>query len=115
MEQEFDRWTWLQAADIVFVPYTRAGWSMVAAEAMALGKAVLVRRAGGLPDMGTENVNIEIFENDDEVLFMLLELLNSPIHRESLGSAARARASERFTIERCAREHAKIYRDLLSR
>lgn len=115
VERNFDRWRWLQAAEIVVVPYTRAGWSMVAAEAMALGKALLVRDAGGLPEMGTENLNIEVFENNDEVLFMLLELLNSPIHRESLGNAAQARASERFTIERCAREHAKIYRDLLSR
>lgn len=115
VERDYDRWRWMMAAEIVVVPYTRAGFSMVAAEAMAMGKPVVLRDAGGLSEMGVQNVSIELFENDDELLFVLLELLNSPIHRESLGDAARIRANERFGIERCSKEHFGFYRDLLSR
>lgn len=111
----FDKWMWLAACDIVVAPYERAGFSMAAAEAMRFGKVVLMRRAGGLPDMGTENVNIELFENDDDLLFCLIELLNSPIHRESVSDSAAIRAESGFDLERCAREHAQLYRDLLTR
>lgn len=115
VERNFDKWRWLQAAEVVVVPSTRAGFSMTAAEAMMMGKPVVMRRAGGLAEMGVENVSIELFDNDEDLLYVLLELLNSPIHRESVGEAAQIRAEDRFLLERCAKDHARLYRDLLTR
>lgn len=112
---EFDKWLWLQAAEIVVVPSRRAGFSMVAAEAMMLGKPVLVRRTGGLADMGIENVSLEVFDEDDDLLFVLLELLNSPIHLDSVGEAGRYRAEDRFDLGKCVNKHVNLYRDLTSR
>lgn len=115
VDDSFDKWEWLSAADIVLVPYERAGFSMVAAEAMRMGKVVVARRAGGLSEMGTENVNLELFDHDDDLLYTMLQILNSPIHQETIGSSAAIRAEDWFDLERCAREHAQIYRELVNR
>lgn len=111
----FDRMRWLQAAEVVVVSDERAGFSMTAGEAMMLGRAVIVRRAGGLPEMGVENVHIEVFEGGLDLTELVLDVLTAPIHREAMGDAARVRALDRFNLGLCAAEHARIYRDLLAR
>lgn len=111
---DFDQWLWLSAADLILVPGNRKGFSVTAAYAMLMGKPVLARKAGGLPEMGVENVSLDLFEKDEEIFYSLYEILNAPIHANSLGNAARIRAEDRFDLQRCAADHARLYRDLLS-
>lgn len=105
----------MRGADLVVVPSRRSGFSMVAAEAMLLESPVLLRRTGGLPEMGMEDVNIAVFDHDEELGLRIIEWLEAPIRRESLGKAARYRALEGFDPESGARQMARIYRDLLAR
>jgi len=112
MEQSVDAIPWLTAADVVVVPHRRCGFSMVAAEAMAIGKPVLARETGGLAEMGVRDVSIDLFESDEDLPYAVMDLLGSSILRESLGLAARARAYERFSLRDSVRAYSELYHDL---
>lgn len=53
------------AARLVAVPSRREGFGMVAAEALAAGRAVVGTRVGGLPDLVTDGVNGALVPPDD--------------------------------------------------
>lgn len=111
----FSKWDWICAADLVVVPSRRAGFSLVAAEAMWAGVPVLARETGGLPEMGVRDVSLELFEEDGDLPYCMTELMAGPVHLASLGSAGRARAADRFDLRECARRHAELYREAVSR
>ncbi len=112
VEGKVDAQQWFTAADVVVVPHRRCGFSMVAAEAMALGKPVLARETGGLAEMGVRDVSIDLFEADEDLPYAVMDLLGSSILRESLGLAARARAYERFSLRDSVRAYSELYHDL---
>ena len=109
-----DKWMWLAAADLVVVPSRRVGFSMVAAEAMQAATPVLVRQAGGLGDMGNEDVSLAIFYDDDWLGDRISSLLGAPEVIRNIGYAGQVRANDYFDIAECARRHANAYRDLLA-
>jgi glycosyltransferase involved in cell wall biosynthesis len=53
------------AARVVAVPSRREGFGMVAAEALAAGRAVVGTRVGGLPDLVTDGVTGTLVAPDD--------------------------------------------------
>jgi glycosyltransferase involved in cell wall biosynthesis len=53
------------AARLVAVPSRREGFGMVAAEALAAGRAVVGTRVGGLPDVVTDGVTGTLVAPDD--------------------------------------------------
>lgn len=109
-----DRLLWLSAADAVLVPSERAGFSMVAAEAMSRAKPVVMRDSGGLHEMGVRSVSIELFAIDDEATPVLNDVFHSPVHAAGLGQAARARAYDRFNVQDCARLMSEIAQESLA-
>lgn len=109
-----DKWMWLRAADIVVVPSRRAGFSMVAGEAMMAGAPVLARRTGGLPEMGHEDVSIAFFHDDDDLGDKLSSLLAEPVLLQTQAYSGQVRVEDQYQIAEAGRRHATLYRDLLA-
>jgi glycosyltransferase involved in cell wall biosynthesis len=102
---------WLAGADLVVVPYRRAGWSRLAVEAMSLGVPVLLRASGGLTEIGVSEVSAWHFAGDEKLGPFLSELLAAPLRRESAGLAGRAWVADRLSVERNAKRLAGMYRE----
>jgi glycosyltransferase involved in cell wall biosynthesis/uncharacterized membrane protein YbhN (UPF0104 family) len=56
---------WFARARLVAVPSRREGFGLVAAEALAAGRAVVASRVGGLPDVITDGVTGRLVPPDD--------------------------------------------------
>ncbi len=91
-----DPLSWISAADIVVVPSRQDPFPLVTLEAMALGKAVVGTRVGGIPDqLGDAGLLVE--PEDPAGLALAVErLCTDPALRERLGAAARHRAETLF-------------------
>lgn len=101
----------LDAFDLIVVPSTRQGFSMVAAEAMLLGQTVLLRRTGGLPEMIDERVSGFLFDSDADLGDTAAGLLQSPMTLGVVGNAARVRAEDRFDRRVCAEAVARACKE----
>lgn len=95
--------TLLAAASIVVVPSRRAGFSMVALEAMRLGTPVMVRNSGGLPEMVDHDVSGFVFESDEDMASQLTEVLGLELTLQTVGHGGKIRALERHRIDRTAK------------
>jgi len=84
---------------------------MVAREAMAYGRAVVVTAVGGLVDAVEDGVTgILVAPRSSRLLRRAIEqLLENPAQRVALGRAARQRCIERVGWESMARELRKVY------
>jgi len=89
---------------------------MVVLEAMASGLPVAASRVGGIPDLIEDGKDGLLFEPGDiEDLARCIErLIHNPEVRSGLANAARETAYKRFHSEIIAREHVRIYKELLS-
>jgi glycosyltransferase involved in cell wall biosynthesis len=98
-------------AAIVVVPSVLEGFGLVAAEAMALGCAVIVTDCPGLNSLVRHNqTGILIPANDAKALAASIsDLLSNPKKAEALGGAAKAEAAVRFRYERGVAEMQVIY------
>lgn len=115
MQKTLDPWHFLQAADLVIVPARRAGFSMSAAMAMSLGKAVLARELPSLRELGVPDVSMEFFEGDDDAYYRAMDMLSAPVYLETLGAAAKTRAEDYLSLDRCAREFRDLIRDIVTK
>jgi glycosyltransferase involved in cell wall biosynthesis len=90
----------LAALDVVAVPSWNEAFSLVTAEAMAAGRAVVASRAGALVDLVThEETGLLIEPRDPRALADALERLAAdPVLAERLGREAR-RSASRFERE----------------
>ncbi|MBX3112185.1 MAG: glycosyltransferase family 4 protein [Fimbriimonadaceae bacterium] len=103
----------LRAADLLVVAKRRAAFSMVALEAMAVGTPVCLRRLGGLPDMGVEDLSIALFDDDEDLAGTISSLFNAPHYLESLADSARTRATDWYGIDESAYRHSRLYKEVL--
>ncbi len=110
-----DPWILLSAADVVFVPARRAGFSMSAGMAMQLGKPVLARDLNALREIGVRDVSMEFFEDGDDAFYRLMDMLAAPMYLESFGNAALTRARDYLDMDRCAREMHALLSEVASR
>ncbi len=108
-----DRWAFLRAVDLLVVPSPRAGFSLAAAEAMALGTPVLLLDGGGLSEMGTPGASVFVFRDEAALGGALAELRGQELRLEAAGNAGRVQAAERFGLDRFARDLVRVYRDVL--
>jgi glycosyltransferase involved in cell wall biosynthesis len=92
----FDVSPWLAAASVCVVPTRLASTSLLGLEAMAMGRPVLFREAGGLPELVVERTSGFLFLDDDSLGDHLGSLLQMPLTLESVGAAARVRAETAF-------------------
>ncbi|MFM9872821.1 MAG: hypothetical protein ACKVQS_05075 [Fimbriimonadaceae bacterium] len=110
-----DPWVLIQAADVVLCPDRRAGFKMAAAMGMALAKPVVCRELSSLREIGVPDVSMEFFDSDDDAYYQMLDLMGAPVYMESLGLAARARAEDYLSLDRCVENFARMIRDSAGR
>lgn len=87
--------------DIVWVPSMYDNFPIIALEAMACGKAVVVADSGGLPEMITDGATGLVFPvgNSDLLAARTAELFESPELAWRLGENAR-----RYAVENCSED-----------
>jgi sugar transferase (PEP-CTERM/EpsH1 system associated) len=107
----------LGAMDVFVLPSVREGMSNALLEAMAAGLPVIAMRVGGNPEIIEDGRSGWLLPpGDAEVLADRLgQLAASPALRERLGSEARRRVLECFTLERMLAEYRTLYLELAGR
>lgn len=105
----------LGSFDVFTLASRYEGLSIALIEAMALGKAVVVTRAGGLPEVVTDGEDGLLVPTGDVPALAdgLIMLLRDGTLRERLGCAARRRAGD-FDIRRTVRRTEEVYEELLA-
>jgi glycosyltransferase involved in cell wall biosynthesis len=98
--------------DLFVGPKARAGTSIAAMEAMAEGVPVLLRNAGGFPEIILEDISGYLFEGDEQLGSRIGELLSMPMALETVGRAGRMRILERLTLEQSALSTVETYRSI---
>jgi glycosyltransferase involved in cell wall biosynthesis len=103
--------------DVFVLPSLREGMSNTLLEAMACGLPVLASNVGGNPEIIENNLNGSLFAPGDvEWLANKLQLLASnPSLIHELGTAARNRAIESFSLSRMLDSYRSFYLELASR
>jgi sugar transferase (PEP-CTERM/EpsH1 system associated) len=107
----------LNAMDVFALPSLNEGMSNTLLEAMACGLPVLATNVGGNPEIIENNVNGCLFAPGDaawlaEKLHLLAE---NPVLIHQLGTAARNRAIESFSLSRMLDRYRSFYLDLAAR
>jgi glycosyltransferase involved in cell wall biosynthesis len=106
-----DARAWLPACDVYVNSSISEGVSLTVLEAMAAGLPIVATRVGGTPEVVDESCGVLVAPRNPAALREALSALASdPGCRRRLGEAARARVSERFTLERMVNEYRRVYR-----
>ena len=109
----------LAEADIFVLPtwnrWRVEGCPVALLEGMAAGKACVATRVAGSMDLIEDGVSGMLVkpENTDELASALQLLVDSPELRIKLGSRARQRAVDRYSIEREVEAHERLYLELV--
>jgi glycosyltransferase involved in cell wall biosynthesis len=92
---------WMCEMDIVVSTTFGEGFGMVIVEAMALGKAVVATRSGGVPEIVNDGIDGRLVPPGDiaALVRVLSQLIDSPQARRTLGEAAQRRAND-FSVPR---------------
>jgi glycosyltransferase involved in cell wall biosynthesis len=101
----------VRAADVVVVPSRYDGMALVTLEAMACGAAIVATRVAGSSCL--DGAGILVPPEDPRSLAEAVDaLLAMPSERERLGSAARAQAVERYSLESSVEHTLALWRAL---
>jgi glycosyltransferase involved in cell wall biosynthesis len=102
----------LERASVVVAPSEREGFGLAAAEAMAFGRPVVAAAGGGLLELVCDGeTGLLVPPRDPAALRAAVErLLAEPELRKRLGTAARARARERFGWDAVIERTIDVYR-----
>jgi glycosyltransferase involved in cell wall biosynthesis len=101
---------WLAQATVVIQPSLQEGFGMTAAEAMALGRPVLVSDVGGLPALAADAARVLPVNNLAAWQAALTYLLDSPVARSALGEAGRKRIAGVFVPDKIKDHWLQFYR-----
>lgn len=104
----------VSSCDVFTLASRYEGLSIALIEAMALGRPVVVTRAGGLPEVVTDGVDgLLVSPGDVQGLARgLITMLRDAPLRERMGRAARERASQ-FDIRRTVARVEQVYEEIL--
>jgi glycosyltransferase involved in cell wall biosynthesis len=105
----------LSALDIYVVSSRTEGMPLSLIEAMQHGKPSVISSAGGSSEAARPGLEGLIFKsgNARSLAHALEKLISDQDLRETLGSAAKARAANYLTLTRCAQEYEQLYFDVL--
>jgi glycosyltransferase involved in cell wall biosynthesis len=103
--------TAIEDAAIVVVPSLGEGFGMVALEAMERARPVIASAVGGLPEIVADGeTGLVVPAADADALAEAIVALAGDLDRAAgMGAAARARALEMFTPERCVDRVEELY------
>ncbi len=101
---------WLAGSDVYVNCSISEGVSLTILEAMAAALPVVATKVGGTPEVVDRDSGQLIPPRDPSALAAaLLELARDPGARGRLGSSARRRLEDRFTIDRMVRQYRDVY------
>ncbi len=101
------------SADLVVVPSLVEATSIAALEAMSCRRVVAASRVGGLPEIIDESVGILFEPGRPEAIAETVEAAAARSDMAALGSAARRRVEENWSIGRMTDTHEDIYSRVL--
>jgi glycosyltransferase involved in cell wall biosynthesis len=105
---------YFQRADLVVLPYREIDQSGVLFTALAFGKPLLLTDIGGFPEIAASGAARTVPAGDPAALHdALSELLAEPAALAEMAEHARAAAAGRYSWERVARAHMRVYERLL--
>jgi len=106
---------YLQAADIFVLPSEREGLSVALLEAMSVGLPVLATNVGGTPDVVTHNDSgwLVPYGEPHQLQDGLDKLLIDSDLRKQLGTRARERVVNEYSLPVVAKRLAGLYQDLV--
>jgi glycosyltransferase involved in cell wall biosynthesis len=106
----------VQCMDLFVLSSFSEGTSMALLEAMAAGLPVVVTAVGGNPEVvcAGETGWVVPSEAADALTAALLEAVKDSQLRRCLGSAARRRFEERFTLDKMISSYRQLYRSMLA-
>ncbi|MEM9255726.1 MAG: glycosyltransferase family 4 protein [Pseudomonadota bacterium] len=106
----------MSGADVIAVPSMAEGFGLVAIEAMALRKPIVVSDVGGLTEIVEhEKTGLIVPAGDSRLLAAALDqYLCDPGARSRFGLAGRQRVLENFTADATARKLRRVYEDIMS-
>jgi glycosyltransferase involved in cell wall biosynthesis len=110
-----DIYSVMRKADIVCVPSVcREGFGLVAAEAMILGRPVIVSNKGALPDIVQQGRAGSIFslERPQELTAAIRKLVSDLVYVRRVVAYAASYAETRFSYSRWAQEIGAVLRDI---
>lgn len=109
-----DAAAFLGGLDVFCLPSRVEGLPFALLEAMMTGLPCVATAVGGVPDaLGPAGILVPP-DDPDALAEALGELVDSPERRRSLGEVARARAVERFSIDRMVGETVAVYSEALA-
>ena len=100
------------SADAAILPSLMEATSVAALEAMSCAVPVAASRVGGLPEIVDESVGALYNPADPQDLADKLVALLERTDLEEMGERARTRVVDHWSLERLARRHQDIYRQL---
>ncbi len=105
----------LSELDIFVLASTSEGFPLVALEAMAAGKPMVVTRSGGPPEVVEDGRTGFLVApgNVDELAHGIARLLDHPEQGRRMGAEARAKLHREFTLNRMIREYEDLYGRIL--
>jgi glycogen(starch) synthase len=106
-----------RGASVVIMPSRRnEGQPLVAMEAAAAGRPVVGSRVPGVANVVDDSTGILVPVDDLDALAAALdELLGDADRRARLGTAARRRAVEEYSLDVCVGRYLELYRSVLER
>jgi glycosyltransferase involved in cell wall biosynthesis len=105
----------LSAMDIFVFPSVREGLGIALLEALAMSKACVASRIGGIEDIITDGENGMLTDvgDSDSIAQAVLKLMSDDGLREAIGRSGRRTVEERFTLDRMSDDIIKIYKKVL--
>jgi glycosyltransferase involved in cell wall biosynthesis len=102
---------YLSLMDLFLLPSFTEGTSMTLLEAMSLGIPTVATRVGGTPEIVEDKETGFLIESNDQEAFTraIKNLLDQPEQRKKMGSAAKARFEDKFSVEQMVDQYQRCY------
>jgi glycosyltransferase involved in cell wall biosynthesis len=107
--------SYLSALDLYVHPSLKEAFGLAVVEAMAMGKAVVATKTGGLPEVVAQGeTGLLVPPGDPKSLAAaVVSLLEDKVRREQMGRSGKARAQERFSLDASVRHMEQLYGEIL--
>jgi glycosyltransferase involved in cell wall biosynthesis len=110
-----EMWLYYFASDVVLFPYHLIFQSAALMTALVHGRAAIVTRVGGLPEMIDENGWIVPAEDPEAFANAMIEAAHNRDQLHKMGQRSQELVAERFSASHIAQQHSEVYRTLLKK